>query len=180
MVDANVLGPALPRNIALTLAECGLYRPRWSGEILAETERYISSKAGAEAAQRNVLCIQTAFPEGSVEISSSALERLSLPDEDDRHVLAAAIKVRAQLIVTDNLSDFPSAVLEDFEIEAISADAFFADTMTLDTSTALASISAMRRRLNDPTITPDELILKCERSGLLETSALLDAHKELI
>lgn len=52
------------------------------------------------------------------------IEAVDLPDPGDRHVLAAAIKPRAQVIVTSNLKDLPSAVLEAWDVEAKSADDF--------------------------------------------------------
>ena len=52
------------------------------------------------------------------------IEALELPDPDDRHVLAAAIKARAQLIVTHNLKDFPEERLAPWNVEAVSPDAF--------------------------------------------------------
>lgn len=105
---------------------------------------------------------------------------MSLPDENDRHVLAAAIKVRAQLIVTDNLRDFPNDVLAEFEMEAISADHFIADTMTLDLTRSIASIAQMRARFSHPKLTPQHLVLRCEKSGLLETASILSEHANLI
>ncbi|WP_420010780.1 hypothetical protein [Tateyamaria sp.] len=109
-----------------------------------------------------------------------AQQRLVLPDENDRHVVAAAIKVRAQLIVTDNLRDFPSDALEKFELQAVSSDHFFADTMTLDLTKSITCIAKMRDRFRNPSLTPEELILRCERSGLLETASILADHASLL
>ncbi len=37
LIDACVLGGALRRNMLLSLADVGLFRPRWSSHILDET-----------------------------------------------------------------------------------------------------------------------------------------------
>lgn len=181
VLDANVIGPALPRNLALSLADAGFFRPRWSEEVLNEVQRYIAKKIGdTDKAEQHRIRIARTFPEGLVDINKSAEQRLTLPDDNDRHVLAAAIKVRAQLIVTDNLRDFPSAILQEFELEAVSADHFLADTMTLDLTKAIACVARMRMRLQNPQLTPEELVLRCERSGLLETASILADHASLL
>lgn len=181
VLDANVLGPALPRNLTLSLAREGLLRPRWSAEVLHEVQRFILKRTGDEQkAKRQTEIIHTAFPEGLVDLSSEAIRRLVLPDQDDRHVLAAAIKAKAQLIVTDNLKDFPQEVLADFELEAVSADKFLVDTMDLFPHETIDAVRTMRLRLKNPTLDAASLILKCERSRLLETASWLSAHQNLI
>ena len=49
------------------------------------------------------------------------IDSLTLPDPDDRHVLAAAIRAGASVIVTYNLKDFPAATLAQFDIEDLFA-----------------------------------------------------------
>lgn len=51
---------------------------------------------------------------------------LSLPDEEDGHVLAAAIRSRSSVIVTFNLKDFPAAMLDEYKVEAQHPDEFIA------------------------------------------------------
>lgn len=77
--------------------------------------------------------IQVAFPEGVVvdyEMLKTSFEG-SLPDQDDVHVLAAAVKCRASIIVAENLKDFPDKVLLDLNLEAITSDEFIANTIDL-------------------------------------------------
>lgn len=133
LVDACVLAGALRRNMLLSLAEAGLFRPRWSARILDETQKAISTMTHGEtdgSPQRSA--IEAAFPEAIVTGFEAIEETLTLPDPDDNHVLAAAIAISASVVVTDNLSDFPAELLAPHEIEAISADGFIADTFTLD------------------------------------------------
>jgi predicted nuclease of predicted toxin-antitoxin system len=100
-----------------------------------------------------------------------------LPDPTDHHVVAAA-KTQAAMIVTENLKDFPAAVLADLNMEAKSADAFIADTIALDEARAVAAIRRMRERFKKPEMTPAELLLVMEAAGLIETVDLLRPHIE--
>ncbi len=59
-----------------------------------------------------------AFPDAIVEKYESLISSFQLPDEDDCHVLAAAVRCNADVIVTSNLKDFPEKYLNEFEIEA--------------------------------------------------------------
>ena len=61
------------------------------------------------------------------------IEGLHLPDPDDRHVLAAAIRGRTDVIVTANVRDFPPEILTPFEIEAQHPDEFVMHLLTSPT-----------------------------------------------
>jgi hypothetical protein len=68
------------------------------------------------------------------------IETLALPDPNDRHVLAAAIVDRADLIVTKNLQDFRTERLALFGIEAQHPDIFVRNLLALDEAAALAAV----------------------------------------
>lgn len=96
-----------------------------------------------------------------------------LPDPGDAHVLAAALKTRAAVVVTDNLKDFPVDVLARFNLEVRSADAFIADTIALDPGRAVAALRKMRERFRNPAKTAEALLLDMEAGGLMETVNVL-------
>lgn len=180
-LDACVLGGALRRNILLSLAEAGLFRPRWSVRILEETEKAIASiTKGAADTGRHRAAIERAFPEALVVGYEALMEGLFLPDPDDRHVLAAAIATSASVIVTDNIKDFPSELLAPFGVETRSADDFIADTIELDDVTAISALHRMRERFQDPRLNAERLIQKAEAHGLLQTAMLMDHYRELL
>ena len=107
--------------------------------------------------------MERAFDEASVEGFNMLLASAAgLPDPGDAHVLAAALKTQAQTIVTENLRDFPAAILAPFGIEARSADDFIADTIALDEGHAIPAIRVMRQRLRLPSIAADRLLLAME------------------
>lgn len=123
--------------------------------------------------------MQTAFPEAMVtDFTDFGGHGSPLPDPNDGHVLAAALK--AQAIVTENLRDFPETVLHPRNIEARSADDFIADTIALDTGRAIKAVRRMRERLLRPEKTPDVMLRDCEARGLLATAAQLKPFIELI
>lgn len=103
------------------------------------------------------------------------VEVLDLPDPDDRHVLAAAIKARAQVIVTDNLKDFPRARLVPWNIEARSADDFVLDLIDLNQQSVYAQVQRMADAWQNPPASVDDVLTSLEHVGLLGSVAALRA-----
>lgn len=185
LVDACSLAGTLNRNLLLTLAEAAFFRVRWSAPILDETERAIgrilTHKGLPDAPERAIRArkaMESAFEEAMVEDFDTFLCVCNgLPDRGDAHVLAAALKTKAQTIVTENLRDFPAAILEPFDLEARSSDAFLADTIELDPGRAVAAIRRMRERMQKPEKTPAVLLLDMEAAGLVETVSVLRSYE---
>lgn len=188
VLDACVLAPALTRNLLLSLAREGLFRPRWSLPVLAETERAIVrilTGKGADdpegRAARACDQMRNAFPDNVVAGFEALIPAVTgLGDDDDRHVVAAAIKTKASVIVTDNAADFPEAALAPFELEALKADDFIANSIDLDEVAAVRALAAMRQRLQRPRLSVDDLIFALERNGLTATANLIEPLREFI
>lgn len=183
-IDACSLAGALRRNLLLTLAEAEFYRLRWSAPVLSETEAAIEKMLlakGAPDAQARAArarqAMETAFEDAMVAGFDELLGvGALLPDSKDAHVLAAALKTRAAMLVTENLKDFPEAALERLNIEVRSSDAFIADTIALDPGKAVAAIRTMRLRLKKPEKTSEVLLLDMEAMGLVEAADALRPH----
>lgn len=118
-IDACTLAGALKRNLLLSLAEAEFFRVRWSAPVLDETEKAIEKilreKGAEDAADRAARAranMEAAFEEATVaDFDQFLCVCEGLPDPDDAHVLAAALKTQAATIVTDNLKDFPQEIL---------------------------------------------------------------------
>ncbi len=186
VVDACVLADVARRDLLLTLAEAGMFRLRWSKEILEETEKAITSilqcrPDGKERARRSVATMRSAFPESSDCDISEILPTLScLPDPKDHHVLAAGIYYKASLIVTENMKDFPPDKLNAYSIDVKNSDSFIADTIDLDYSQSIPALRQMRQRLNNPSLTAHELIERWRARGLVETIDVVFPHVDHI
>ncbi len=101
------------------------------------------------------------------------IEALDLPDPDDRHVLAAAIKARAQVIVTNNLKDFPAAALERWDIEVKSPDDFILDQIARSSAAVYGAVQQIADSRKSPPTTFGDVLAMLERDGLVESSAAL-------
>jgi predicted nucleic acid-binding protein len=184
LVDACCLAGALTRNLILSLAEAGFFRLRWSDRILDETEsaiREILTKRNipdaAGRAKKARASMEAAFQEAEVVDYDPFLSiGAGLPDKDDAHVLAAAAKTQAAILVTENLKDFPDETLKPLNLEARSSDTFIADTIALDPGRAVAAIRRMRERLKKPEKTAAQLLLDMEAHGLHQTAAILQPY----
>jgi predicted nucleic acid-binding protein len=116
LLDTCVLVPSRARDVLLEIASCGAYRPLWSSEILAELDRALRVLLGKRAVSTEEIDaylarlfrqMETTFPDAVVTDWETLVPAVQLPDPDDRHVVAAAWAGRADVIVTDNLVDFP-------------------------------------------------------------------------
>jgi len=188
VIDACVLCSPLKRNLILSLAEAELFRIRWSDEIMDETEkaiRIILEKRGCDEAPERAIQARKIMNEAFAEATVTQYEHHGigigkLPDEDDRHVIAAAIKSKADIIVTENLKDFPKKVLANYGIEAKSSDEFIADAINLNPPLAIAAIKRMRLRLKRPEKTSEILLFDMEKTGLTQTADQLRDSVKLI
>jgi len=176
VLDACVLYPASLRDFLLCLAEQGCLRPAWSADIVEEFVRSIlADRPDLERRQleRTVQAMNAAFPEASVTGYDHIVKTLALPDPGDRHVLAAAIKARASVIVTLNLKDFPLAELAKHGIEAMHPDAFVVDLMKADSSVVERAFRAQLKSLKNPPMSVEDLLATLERRGMVEMAGLL-------
>lgn len=141
------------------------------------TKRYDDAATRSERAVKAML---TAFPEAMVLNHESFLGAANLPDPDDQHVLAAALKTRASMIVTENVKDFPSSTLASLNLEAKTADEFIADAVDLDPNLAIGALRDMRQRLKNPNLTSNEMLARMESVGLASAASVLRPFSKLL
>ena len=103
-----------------------------------------------------------------------------MPDENDRHVLAAAIRGNADAIVSLNTKDFPAHVLAQFDVEVQTPDQFVLNQIMLNPPRALTALKKMRARWNRPGMTAADMIDLFEKRHLVQTAAHLRDVTELI
>jgi len=115
--DACALYGNTARNLLIRVARVRLVQAKWTDRILDELDRALADKRGIPEDKRRRLrrLMNAAIADCLVTGYEPLIEGLKLPDPDDRHVLAAAIKVGAQAIVTANVADFPAEYLAQWE-----------------------------------------------------------------
>jgi len=182
LLDACVLYPAPLRDLLLRLAQTGVFRARWSDQIQAEWINAALRERPelATALQRTRALMDAAIDDCLVSGHEPLIPTLQLPDPFDRHVLAAAIVGRADVIVTRNLRDFPASVLSPYRIEAQHPDVFVRHVLDLDEAAALSAVRDQRAALRNPPRTVAEFLDTMARQELPETVAFLRGRAGLI
>lgn len=154
LLDTCVLVPSRARDVLLEVASTGAYRPLWSREILAEldrTLRFLLAKRGTSPEEADAYLtrlfrqMRITFPDALVTDWEPLVPTIHLPDPDDRHVVAAARVGHADVIVTDNLADFPPAALP-ASLTRQSLDDFLLDTFDLNPGQVAAAVRAIAKR----------------------------------
>jgi len=174
--DACVLYPAPIRDLLLRIAHSGMVRARWTERILDECFRSIGNRRpdlAAESLRRTRRLMCDAVPDCIVVDYERVESTLDLPDVDDRHVLAAAIRANAQAIVTFNLRDFPNRVLARFDIEAKHPDDFVLECIDLDPGAVSECAISQALALQQPPVTVQALLDTLNRLGLAQSAARL-------
>jgi predicted nucleic acid-binding protein len=174
--DANVLYPSGLRNFLMHLALTGIFRAHWSAEVHDEWIRNLLKNRPditRDKLERTRRLMDQAAPDALVTDYQSLIESLELPDRDDRHVLAAAIRCGASVIVTLNLADFPNAALAEFGIEAQHPDDFVLSLIETFPALVLEAARTHRASLRNPSKTPDEYLAGLHTQELCESAAAL-------
>ena len=178
--DANVLYPSGLRNFLMHLALAGIFRAHWSAEVHDEWIRNLLKNRPditRDKLERTRRLMDQAAPDALVTGYESLIDSLELPDRDDRHVLAAAIRCGASVIVTLNLSDFPNAALAEFGIEAQHPDDFVLSLTETFPEFVLEAARTHRASLRNPSKTRDEYLAELNTQELCRSAAAL---RELI
>jgi hypothetical protein len=181
--DANALYPAPLRDLFIRLAHAGLVRARWTEEIHDEWVRNVLADNPAlspDRLARTRSLMNEAVRDCLVIGYEDLIESLTLPDPDDRHVLAAAIRADAEVIVTFNLKDFPPSVLSGYNIEAQHPDDFVLVLFELAPGPVCAAVKRQREGLRNPPKTAEELLAALESQGLPHAVALLRQFADLL
>jgi len=148
LYDANVLYPAPLRDLLIRLARAGVVSARWTDAIHDEWMRSLLRNRPdlePEKLQRTRELMDAAVPGALVEGYEKHIRLLTLPDPDDRHVLAAAIEAEVDVIVTFNARDFPRRVVSLHGIEVRRPDAFVLELLVgPDSEAAYAAVRAHR------------------------------------
>jgi predicted nucleic acid-binding protein len=137
-----------------------LFRAKWTEDIHDEWIRNVLKNRPDltnERLQRTRNLMNSHVRDCLVSGYQELIPSLKLPDENDRHVLAAAICARADILVTFNLSDFPDIVLKQYGIEAQHPDNFIAHLIDLAPSVVCEAVKRQRMSLKNPVQSVEEL-----------------------
>ncbi len=178
-LDTNILVDAQIRDIFFTIAEARLIDLRWSDEVLNETRNVLTNQRGIEPSRVDYLIsiIDAAFPESSVAAAKITPLPVALPDEDDLHVLSAAVDADCDLLVTNNLRDFPDGAVAPFGLSVLNADSAIAMLVQDFSERMPAIISRLLSELRKPPISVQEFLDRLKQRTPTAAQALSTALK---
>ncbi|MEP3786390.1 PIN domain-containing protein [Ascidiaceihabitans sp.] len=125
-LDACVLFPTVMREMIVGAANSGAFQIQYSPRVLEEWARAARrlGDMGEMQARAEIALLRSAFPKAEVTPKQGLDRRLWLPDDNDIHVLAAAITGSADAIMTSNTKDFPKHILADEGLDRVDPDGF--------------------------------------------------------
>lgn len=181
--DACVLYPAPLRDFLMWLGLSGRFRARWSAQIHEEwTRNLLANRPDLTRAQveRTSALMDRAIPDARVTGHEALINGLNLPDPDDRHVLAAAIRCHASVIVTFNRKDFPAEALAPFGLEAQHPDEFIDNLFDLDPAAVVTAAQQQRQQLKTPLMPVERYLDILLKQGLAQTVKELGAFRQVL
>lgn len=177
VLDSCVLYPAPLRDFLMHLALLDLFQAKWTEEIHNEWIGNVlenRSDLRPEQLERTKNLMNLHVRDCLVENYENLIENLELPDKNDRHVLAAAICVKADFILTFNLKDFPSETLKKYKITAVHPDKFISSLFETDAEKVCLAAERQRLSLKNPPKEREEFLQILLQQGLTETCEKLN------
>ncbi len=172
VLDACVLYPAPIRDLLLHLAAVDLFQPKWTETIQEEWSRNLLIKRpdlSASQLKSTIKQMDRAFPDANVTGFEDKIEKIHLPDLNDRHVLAAAIHSKSAFLVTFNLKDFPKSRLKKYRIEPRHPDAFILDLLDLNPEKVVGAFRNQVKCLRNPPKTELQVLETLKKCGLTKS-----------
>lgn len=146
LYDANVLYPSTLRDLLIRISQAGLVQAKWTDQILDEVFRNLVANRSSTP------------PTCSTPTTGTCSPPPSRP---------------AQVIVTNNLKDFPAGTLDAWDMEAKSPDAFILDQIDLSREMVYGAIQRIADSREKPPATFADVLTMLERDGLVESAAAL-------
>ena len=174
--DACVLYPAPLRDFLMELALTDLFKARWTDDIHDEWMRNVLKNRPDLTLEKLTITknlMNANVRDCLVRNYAAIIPGLQLPDPKDRHVLAAAIRCNADVIVTFNLKDFPEDYLAQYGVEAQHPDEFILHLLDLQPAVICQAAEQVRSRLKNPPNTPDEYLETLLRQGLPQSTTTM-------
>lgn len=164
--DTNVLYGALLNDLVLELADRGLYRPLWSKDVLFElSKNLVKNGEDPNLVAKRVGTMERYFPDAMVAGYEDLVPSMT-NDAKDRHVLAAAIRGGAEVLVTFNVKDFPVGSVGPFDVEVVHPDDFLQDQLDLHPAPTLRALVDLVEAYDSPSMTVDDFLLALARAGV--------------
>ena len=164
--DTNVLYGALLNDFVLELADRGLFRPLWSDDVLTElAKNLVRNGEDAKLVEKRVGTMRRYFADAMVTGYGDLVPTMT-NDVKDRHVLAAAVRGGAEVLVTFNTKDFPLESVETFDLEVVHPDDFLLDQLDLYHAPTLRAMVELVEGYDSPTMVMDDFLLALARAGV--------------
>lgn len=167
----------------MQLATADLFRAKWTDQIHKEwVSNLLKNEPHRDPAklQRTVDLMNAAVPDCLVTGYENLIDSIQLPDPNDRHVVAAAIRSRSDAIITSNLKDFPDAALAPLNLESIHPDDFIINQADLSEAAVILAAQRIRSRLQTPKLSPPEYLAKLRFNQLPKTTEWLGQFEAII
>lgn len=168
-LDACVLVPIALADTLLRLAEAGLYRPLWSDRVLDEVVDAIEAihpQLASGPARSRADAMQASFEDACVRDWEDLVAGISLPDPDDRHLVAAALQGRADMIVTANVRDFPTEAWSRWASRSSTPTNFLLNQLDLEPDLTIATLRRQATATRRPAITTKALLDHLAKCGV--------------
>lgn len=160
VLDTCVLFPSLTRDTLLTLATFDLYAPMWSQDILGELERNLMDNLSSPPNVKRLLGEMTReFPDALIVGYAELIPQMTCHPKD-AHVLAAAVRADASVLVTSNLSDLPKESVAPHGVTVLSPDSFSLELLRVTPERVIQAVAAQAARYRKPPLSALELLEK--------------------
>lgn len=182
ILDACVLYPAPLRDCLMRLALTDLFKARWTDKIHEEWIAALlrENKFSEEKLHRVRDLMDDHVRDAKVTGYENLIDSLQLPDPDDRHVLAAAIRCNADAIVTFNLKDFPESDLAAYGVDVIHPDDFIYYQIDMAPAQCCEALRRQRTALKHPPMNVSEFLATLQRQQLPQAVSKLREFEEFL